>query len=147
MQSRGYFVGSFGGIDNRPFYNCESIYVVINQNISWRMFRYLIYNEFRWYNRHLSNIDCLSFVMCPLLALVLIVNKLLFFFFCCRQLTVLMKQTRQVVCAIKQSVFHRCLWMISYSIFTHLATLLHLAMQRWLKSANSCCSNPCPTLS
>jgi hypothetical protein len=34
-------------------------------------------------HRHLRNIDCLSFVMCPLLAPVLIVNRLLFFFFCC----------------------------------------------------------------
>jgi len=39
---------------------------------------------FQWCNhRHLSNIDCLSFVMCLLLAPVLIVNRLLFFFFCC----------------------------------------------------------------
>ncbi len=34
-------------------------------------------------HRHLSNIDCLSFVMCPLLVPVLIVNRLLFFFFYC----------------------------------------------------------------
>jgi hypothetical protein len=33
-------------------------------------------------HRHPSNIDCLSFVMSPLLALVLIVKRLLFFFFC-----------------------------------------------------------------
>ncbi len=33
------------------------------------------------FHRHLRNIDCLSFVMCRLLALVLIVNRLLFFFF------------------------------------------------------------------
>ncbi len=32
-------------------------------------------------HRHLSYIDCLSFVMCPLLAPVLLVNRLLFFFF------------------------------------------------------------------
>ncbi len=40
------------------------------------------------HHRHLRNIDCPSFVMCPLLALVLIVNRLLFFFFffCCSHL-------------------------------------------------------------
>ncbi len=39
-------------------------------------------------HRHLRNIDCLSFAMCPLLAPVLIVNRLLFFFFffCCGHL-------------------------------------------------------------
>ncbi len=34
-------------------------------------------------HRHLSNIDCLRFVMCPQLLPVLIVIRLLFFFFCC----------------------------------------------------------------
>jgi hypothetical protein len=37
-------------------------------------------------HRHLRNIDRLSFVMCPILAPVLIVNRLLFFFFCCGHL-------------------------------------------------------------
>ncbi len=66
-------------------------------------------------HRHLSNIDCLSFVMCPLLAPVLVVNRLLFFFFC-GPLKVLMKQARQAVCAVKQSIFLRCLWPSRISI-------------------------------
>ncbi len=37
-------------------------------------------------HRHLRNIDCLSFVMCLLLAPVLIVIRILFFFFCCSHL-------------------------------------------------------------
>ncbi len=37
-------------------------------------------------------------------------NRLLFFLFLLRLLTVLMKQTRQVVRTIKQSIFLRCLW-------------------------------------
>ncbi len=50
--------------------------------------------------------------MCPLQAPFLIVNKLLFFFFLLlRLLTVLMKQTRQAVCAVEQSIFLRCLWL------------------------------------
>ncbi len=45
-------------------------------------------------HRHLRNIDCLSFVMCLLLALVLIVIRLLFF--CCSHLqNYLSKQGRQ----------------------------------------------------
>ncbi len=41
-----------------------------------------VYNQRKAsHHRHLSNIDCLSFVVCPLLAPVLIVNRLLFFFF------------------------------------------------------------------
>jgi len=48
--------------------------------------------------------------MCLLLAPVLKVNRLLFLFLLLRPLTVLMKQTRQVVRAIKQSIFLRCPW-------------------------------------
>jgi hypothetical protein len=51
-----------------------------------------------------SKIDCLRFVMCPLLAPVLIC------FFLLLLLTVLMKQTRQAVHAVKQSTLLRCLW-------------------------------------
>jgi len=36
-------------------------------------------------------------------------NRLLFFLFLLRLFTVLLKQTRQAVCAIKQSIFLRCL--------------------------------------
>ncbi len=45
-------------------------------------------------------------------------NRLIFFLFLLRTFTVLMKQTRQVVCIIKQSIFLRCLCLIplSYSI-------------------------------
>ncbi len=70
------------------------------------------------YHRHLSIIDCLSFVMCPLLAPLLIV--FFSFFFLLRSFTVLMKQTRQAVRVIKQSIFRlsismqythaQCLW-------------------------------------
>ena len=44
-------------------------------------------------------IDCLSFVMCPLLA-----QLILFFLFLLQLFTVLMKQTRQAVRAVKQSI-------------------------------------------
>ncbi len=53
-------------------------------------------------HRHLSNIDCLSFVVCPLLALLVI--GFFSFFFLLQPFTELMKQTRQVVPAIKQSI-------------------------------------------
>ncbi len=63
-------------------------------------------------HRHLRNIDSLSFVMCPLLAPVLIVNRLLFLFLflLLRPFTELLKQTRYAVCAVKQSLLLRCLW-------------------------------------
>jgi hypothetical protein len=67
---------------------------------------YLLMLVFTWMennHRHLRNIDCLSFVMCPVLALVFQV------FFLLRPLTVLIKQTRQAVHAIKQSILLICL--------------------------------------
>jgi hypothetical protein len=57
------------------------------------------------YISKVSKIDCLRFAMCPLLAPVLIG-----FFFLLQPLTVLMKQTRQAVRAVKQSTLLRCLW-------------------------------------
>ncbi len=56
---------------------------------SWFILRLLIKCTMIWlHHRHLRYIDCLSFVMCLLLAPVLIVNRLLFsfFFFCCGHL-------------------------------------------------------------
>jgi hypothetical protein len=53
-------------------------------------------------HRHLSIIDCLTFVMCPLLAPLVIVFSFLLLL---RSFTVLMKQTRQAVRVIKQSIF------------------------------------------
>jgi hypothetical protein len=50
-----------------------------------------------------AKIDCLSFVMCPLLVQLII--GFFFLFFLLRPFTVLMKQTRQAVRAIKQSIF------------------------------------------
>ncbi len=41
-------------------------------------------------------------------------NRLLFFLFLVQPFTVLMKQTRQAVCAVKQSIFLRCLWSNSF---------------------------------
>ncbi len=58
-------------------------------------------------HRHLSNIDCSSFVMCPLL--VPLVIGFFSFFFLLRPFTVLMMQTRQAVCTVKQSIISRCL--------------------------------------
>ncbi len=78
-------------------------------------------------HRHLSSIDCLSFVMCLLLAPVLIG----FFSFLLQPLTVLMKQTRQAVRAIRQSIIIRCLWFgLSYLELTsknHMAFLVYNA--------------------
>jgi hypothetical protein len=56
--------------------------------------------------RNLSIIDCLSFVMCLLLVLLV---KGFFSIFLLWPFTVLMKQTSQVICAVKQSIFLRCL--------------------------------------
>jgi hypothetical protein len=67
-------------------------------------------------HRHLSNIDCLSFVLCPLLA-PLVIGFFSLFFFLLRMFAVIMKQTRQAVCAVKQSIFLRCLW--SYLCWNH----------------------------
>jgi hypothetical protein len=47
-----------------------------------------------------AEIDCLSFVMCPLLA-----QLIIDFFFLMQLFTVLMKQTRQAVRATKQDIF------------------------------------------
>ncbi len=54
-------------------------------------------------------IDCLRFVMCPLLAPGL---SSLLFLFLWWPLTILMKQTRQAVRASKQSILFRCLCII-----------------------------------
>ncbi len=53
-----------------------------------RIFLLFSFIFYHFVHRHLRNIDCLSFVMCRLLAPVLIVNMLLFFFFffCCGHL-------------------------------------------------------------
>jgi hypothetical protein len=51
-----------------------------------------------------ENLDCSSFVMCPLLALPL--SRAFYRL----PLTVLTRQTRHAVNAINQSVFLRCLW-------------------------------------
>ncbi len=53
-----------------------------------------------------QKIDCLRFVMCLLLALAFQG------FFFSAAITVLMKQRRQVVCTVKQSIFLRCLWLM-----------------------------------
>jgi len=53
----------------------------------------------------MTKIDCLRFVMCPLLAQVF-QGRL----FLMQPLTVLMRQTRQAVHVIHQSIFLRCLW-------------------------------------
>jgi hypothetical protein len=61
-------------------------------------------------HRYLNNIDCSSF-MCPLLAPHLSRVFLIFFSFLLQPLTVLIRQTRQAVHAINQSIFLRCLWL------------------------------------
>jgi hypothetical protein len=58
-------------------------------------YRNILYYRHSNIHRHLSNIDCLSFVM--LLATSVGLNSLLFFSFLLQPLTVLMKQTRQAV--------------------------------------------------
>jgi hypothetical protein len=61
--------------------------------------------------------------MCLLLAPVLIG---FFSFLFAAPLTVLMKQTRQAVCAVKQSILPRCLWIMPtlFTFFTKQATLM-----------------------
>jgi len=54
--------------------------------------------------------------------------KLLFFLFMLQPLTVLMKQTRQAVRAIKQSILLRCLWAMPRECFVLIFTLVqHVA--------------------
>ncbi len=66
------------------------------------------YDTDRIIHRYRKNkIDCLRFVMCPLLAPHF---SFFFLFFLLWLLTVLTKQTRQAVCAIKQSTLPRFLW-------------------------------------
>jgi hypothetical protein len=65
-------------------------------------------------HRYLKNIDCLSFVMCPQQAPHL---PRAFLAFLLQPLTVLIRQTRQVVCASNQSIFLRCLWSNPHLMF------------------------------
>ncbi len=53
-----------------------------------------------------ENLDCSSFVVC----LLLVPHFFPFFFFLLWPLTILMRQTRQALHAINQSIFLRCLW-------------------------------------
>ncbi len=83
-----------------------------------------------------SKIDCLRFVMCPQLVPVL---KGFFSFFPLRPLTVLMKQTRQVVHKVKQSILLRCLCLQSINIdyflqFIILLTLFFMKLPKILLS-------------
>ncbi len=80
--------------------------------------------ELKFFHRYRkSKIDCLRFVMCPILAPVF---QGFFFFFLRWPLTVLMKQTRQAVRAFKQSILFRCLWVfrrLLYEYPTHFLVL------------------------
>ncbi len=60
-----------------------------------------------------ENIDCLRFVICPILA----PHFQLFYIFLLQPLLVLMRQTRQAVCAFNQSIFLRCQWIRVGKIF------------------------------
>jgi len=94
-------------------------------------------------HRYLKNIDCLSFVVCLLQAPHFLAFFLFFFLW---PLTVLMEQTRQAVCAVKQSILLRCLWSIyyiclCYQHWTKLCTHFHLGLfchslvdKTWLKN-------------
>ncbi len=79
---------------------------------SWQSTRLLIVSS---RHRHLTNIDCLS-QFCHVPAASASLNSqqayflFLFLFLLLRPLTVLLKQTRQAVHAVKQSIFLRCLW-------------------------------------
>ncbi len=99
-------------------YNCHfdnSRVIVYNRNL----FSIQATGPEKWLwqsHRHLSNIDCLIFVMCPLIVLVLIG---FFSSFLLWLLTVLMKQIRQAVYAIQHSIIFRCLWAkLMNSMFT-----------------------------
>ncbi len=64
-----------------------------------------------YYHRYRRcKIDCSSLFTVP--ATSAAQNSLLFFFFLLRQLTKLTFITRQAVCAVKQSIFLRCLWLL-----------------------------------
>jgi hypothetical protein len=64
---------------------------------------WLVWNQLYDYHRYRkAKIDCLSFVMCPLLAQLIIA---FFFLFLLRPFTVLFQQTRQAVRTIKQSIY------------------------------------------
>ncbi len=76
-----------------------------NKLCQWKTWLKISVPSLGFFHEHLSNIDCLSFVMCPLL--VLVFQGL---FSLLQPLTVLIKQTRQSVRAIKQSILLRCQW-------------------------------------
>jgi hypothetical protein len=81
----------------------------------------IIMQRLRFTLRHPSIIDSLSFVRCLLLAPLIIG-----FFFLLRLFTVLMKQTRQVVRVVKQSIFLRCLWVYLAQQLSALPTNIRL---------------------
>jgi hypothetical protein len=56
--------------------------------------------------------------MCPLLA------SVFQGFFLLQPLTVLIEQTRQVVCTVKQSILLRCLWSVTTAKITALHAVL-----------------------
>ncbi len=73
-----------------------------------------------------TKIDCLRFVMCPLLAPIF---QGFFFLFLMRPLTVLMIQTRQAICTIHQSILLRCLCPLPLSDTTlGLVTILYFLL-------------------
>ncbi len=80
-----------------------------------------------------AKIDCLSFVMCPLLAQPIIA---FFSFFLLWPFTVLMKQTRQAVHAIKQSIILSCLWL--HCIIAHLCYVFELQAPDSIRSLFLC---------
>jgi len=70
-----------------------------------------------WYHRYRkAKIDCLSFVMCPLLAQLII--AFFFLFFCCSLLQYYFsKQGRQYV-PLSSLYILRCLWLVFKQLFT-----------------------------
>ncbi len=78
------------------------------------MFVFVFFEKIGSTHRYLKNIGCFSFVMCPLLVPHL--PRAFSSSFLLRSLTVLIRQTRQVVRAINQSIFLRCLWINTIEI-------------------------------
>ncbi len=75
--------------------------------------------------------------MCPLLAPHLPRTFQLFsFFFLLQPLTVLIRHTRQAVCAINQSIFPRCLWLAPGLLFWLGAQISKVSKNRLLKVCN-----------
>ncbi len=83
------------------------------------------------YHRYLRKVDSSSFVLCQQLALP---PPRAFLW---QPLTVLTRQTRQTVCAINQSIFLRCLWlMLTVAVELCWVSCCHVSYHKYLRKVD-----------